>query len=67
MLEKNRDFASLEAALQGWGQHLEDTLRARKRKLDSLRTNLHAKTDLGETSQRYTKRLSVSLAEAREE
>lgn len=52
ILNQGQEFDSIEAALRGRGRHLEDTLRTKERGIESLSTNLPAKTVLTVTGQR---------------
>ncbi|CAM9205409.1 unnamed protein product [Hapterophycus canaliculatus] len=65
--DADREFQAKEAAFRGREAHLEDTLNARERELDAIRTSLRAATDHSESRQREAKRLAAMLEETREE
>eukprot|EP00752_Nemacystus_decipiens_P012773 g11312.t1 len=66
-IDADREFQAKEAAFRGKEAHLEDTLKARERELDGIRTSLRAATDHAENRQREAKRLAALLEETREE
>ncbi|CAM9903980.1 unnamed protein product [Pylaiella littoralis] len=66
-IDAEREFAAKEAMFRGKEAHLEDTLKARERELESIRTSQRAATDHAESRQREAKRLASLLEETREE